>query len=153
MHPNVESFLKRPKGTFAGGEWREGRATFPTFNPATGERLAEVVQGSPEDVDAAVRAARKAFPAWAATLPAQRSRLLYQLAEAVEAHAEELAELETLDNGKPLREAAKGDVPLAVEHFRYYAGWPTKLGGRTVPVSIPGALNYTVREPLGVVGA
>jgi acyl-CoA reductase-like NAD-dependent aldehyde dehydrogenase len=153
MHPNVEAFLKRPKGVFAGGQWREGRATFPTFNPATGERLAEVVRGSPEDVDAAVRAARRAFPAWAAMLPAQRSRLLYQLAEAIEAHAEELAELETLDNGKPLREAAKGDVPLAVEHFRYYAGWPTKLGGRTVPVSIPGALNYTVREPVGVVGA
>lgn len=153
MHPNVESFLKRPKGLFIGGEWRDGQSRFPTANPATGEVLAEVVQGSPADVDAAVRAARRAFAGWAAATPAQRSRWLYRLADAVEARAAEIAELETLDTGKPLREASKGDVPLAIEHLRYYAGWPTKFGGRTVPVSIPGVVNYTVREPVGVVGA
>ncbi|HWG84906.1 MAG TPA: aldehyde dehydrogenase family protein [Deinococcales bacterium] len=153
MNPNVQAFLQRPKGIFVAGEWREVPESFSTFNPATGERLAEVGQAGEAEVDAAVRAARAAFPAWAAMLPAQRARLIYRLADAIEANAAELAEIEVLDNGKPLKEAARGDLPLAAEHFRYYAGWPTKICGKTVPVSITGVLNYTLREPVGVVGA
>lgn len=105
------------------------------------------------DVDKAVKAARKAFDQgeWRTMSPASRSRLMYKLADLMEEHKTELAQLETLDNGKPINETTNGDIPLAIEHMRYYTGWCTKITGQTIPVS--GAyFNYTRHEPVGVVG-
>ena len=142
-------------GLFIGGEWvgaQEG-ATFATLNPATGEPLAEVAEGRAGDVGAAVAAARGALAdrRWAGLDAADRGTLLWRFADAIEARADELARLETLDNGKPIREA-QIDVRMTVDVMRYYAGWATKLEGETIPVR-GNVLNYTLREPVGVVGA
>jgi aldehyde dehydrogenase (NAD+)/phenylacetaldehyde dehydrogenase len=127
--------------------------TFETVNPATGERLANVAEAGPEDIDLAVRAAREAFDRgpWSRMGTAERSRLIYKLADLMEDHKQELAQLETLDNGKPIRETLNADVPLAIEHFRYYAGWATKIVGQTIPVQ-GNYFNYTRHEAVGVVG-
>ncbi|PYE55817.1 aldehyde dehydrogenase (acceptor) [Deinococcus yavapaiensis KR-236] len=138
---------------FIGGDWVTGGETFATLNPATGHVLARVVQSDAALIDQAVQAARVGHKTWANQTPASRARVLNKLADLISRHRDELSLLETLDNGKPLREAKGGDVPLAAEHFRYYAGWTTKFGGSTNPVSIPGMLNYTLREPIGVVAA
>ena len=128
-------------------------STFATIDPSTGRRIADVPQGGAEDVDRAVAAARSALEgAWGSMSPPSRAALIYALAELVEAHGEELAELEALDNGKPVGLAKVIDVRLAVEHLRYYAGWPTKISGQTVPVGQPGMHVYTRREPVGVCG-
>jgi len=142
-----------PHGHWIGGEQvpsADGR-TFETIDPATGESICEVAQGGPEDVDRAVRAARAAFEPWAKLSPSKRAGLIYALAELIKANLAELAELESLDNGKPLA-YAKGDVAAAVNHLRYYAGWPTKIEGETIPVSTPDVLCYTRKEPVGVCG-
>ncbi|HEX5520528.1 MAG TPA: aldehyde dehydrogenase family protein, partial [Longimicrobiaceae bacterium] len=140
---------------FIGGEWQDAASgrTFPTYNPATGEVLAEVAEADAADVDRAVRAARDAFEnsEWARIDAAERGRVLYRLADALEAHADEIARLETLNNGKPLREARRFDVAGAIDCFRYYAGWADKIEGETIPVSGP-FFNYTRREPVGVCG-
>jgi acyl-CoA reductase-like NAD-dependent aldehyde dehydrogenase len=155
--PAVSEFLAaQPKRLLIGGEWKmaaSGR-TFDTINPATGERLATVAEAGPDDVNLAVTAARQAFDGpWRKLRPSERARLLWRLADAVNGHEEELSQLETLDNGKPVRES-KIDMRGVAEHFRYHAGWCSKLQGSTIPVSLPGTyLNYTVREPVGVVGA
>ena len=146
-------FLERPPGLFIGGEWIADGERFPSLNPADGAVLAEVIQASGEQIDRGVAAARAAQPAWAGTAPARRQRILLRLADLIAGDIDQLARLETLDNGKPLAEASGGDVPLAAEHFRYYAGWVNKAGGRTVPVSLPATFNYTLREPVGVVAA
>ncbi len=139
-----------------GGQWVESASgrTFETFDPANGKVLARVAEGDCEDINRAVNAARKAFERgiWSRMLPAQRGRLLWRLAELIEQHADELALLETLDNGKPIKYSRSIDVKQAADHFRYFAGWATKLEGETIPVSIPNMLTYTLREPLGVVG-
>ncbi|WP_280204115.1 aldehyde dehydrogenase family protein [Nocardia farcinica] len=138
---------------FIDGEWRPGRAgTFATVDPATGKVITDVAQASTADVDDAVAAAARAYtaPSWAAMLPATRARLLNRLADLVEAHADELALLETTDQGQPLGVAAGISVPNAVEHLRYYAGWATKITGITAPLSIPDVDYRTRREPLGV---
>ncbi len=139
-----------------GGQWVESASgkTFETINPSTGEVLAKVVEGDSEDINRAVIAARKAFESgsWPKLTPSQRGRLLLKLADLIEQNAEELAQLETLDNGKPIRYSRAGDVPLTADHFRYFAGWATKLEGETIPVSIPNMFTYTLREPVGVVG-
>ena len=138
------------------GQWVEAASgkTFETLNPATGEVLARVAEGEAEDINRAVTAARKAFESgpWPKLTPSQRGRLLLKLADLIEQNTEELAQLETLDNGKPIRYSRGGDVPLTADHFRYFAGWATKLEGETIPVSIPNMFTYTLREPLGVVG-
>jgi acyl-CoA reductase-like NAD-dependent aldehyde dehydrogenase len=138
------------------GQWVEAASgkTFETFNPANGKVLAKVVEGGQEDINRAVIAARKAFEggAWPRMSPSQRGRLLWKLADLIEQNADELALLETLDNGKPIKYARSIDVPQAADHFRYFAGWATKLEGNTIPVSIPNMFTYTLREPLGVVG-
>lgn len=126
-------------------------ATFQTVDPATGEVLATLPVGTADDVDSAVRAARAAQPEWAALDPMRRTRLLIGLAEAIEAHADELAELESRDVGKPLAEAATRDVPFTAQTWLYYSGWPTKILGTTNPAN-PGVFSYALREPLGVVG-
>jgi phenylacetaldehyde dehydrogenase len=146
-----------------GGEWRPASSgvCFPTHDPATGRHLADLAQGNADDVDYAVAAARAAFEgsAWRGLTPALRGRLLWRIAEAIDAHADELAEIETLDQGKSLRTARFGEIPAAAEQFRYFAGFATKILGTTIPTSIgyqPAGKRlfaYTTREPIGVVAA
>jgi acyl-CoA reductase-like NAD-dependent aldehyde dehydrogenase len=153
--PAVETFLAREQKLLIGGQWISAASgeTFATLNPATGQPLTRCAAGDAEDIDRAVQAARAAFPAWAGLMPAQRERLLYRFADLMEAHKEELAQLETLDNGKPFNVAFNVEVNVAIGQMRFYAGLPTKLTGETYPVSSPGFLVYTRREPLGVCGA
>jgi acyl-CoA reductase-like NAD-dependent aldehyde dehydrogenase len=153
--PAVESFLNREQRLLIGGKWIPAASgdTFETFNPATGEPLCRVASGDSADVEAAVTAAEAAFDDWAALLPAQRERLLHRFADLMEAHKDELAQLETLDNGKPYRVAYNVEVNVAIGQMRYYAGLPTKLKGETYAVSSPGFHVYTRREPLGVCAA
>ncbi len=136
-------------------EWEDASSggTFPTINPATGELIAEVSRGAAEDVDRAVEAARHAMASqeWGRIDPHARSRLLFRLADLIEAHGDELGALETRDNGKPYFEARRIDVPSTVGVFRYFAGMADKIFGETIPVAGP-FLNYTLREPVGVVG-
>ena len=142
-----------PHGHWIGGEQAPSAdgLSFETVDPATGESICEVAYGGPEDVDRAVRAAREAFEPWAGLAASKRAGLIYTLAELIKANLPELAELESLDNGKPVA-YAKGDIAAAVNHLRYYAGWPTKIEGETIPVSTPDVLCYTRREPVGVCG-
>jgi acyl-CoA reductase-like NAD-dependent aldehyde dehydrogenase len=144
-----------PQGLLIGDEFAgsaEGR-TFETIDPATGETICEVAYAGAEDVDRAVKAAQAALEGkWATGPAAKREALMHRLADLVEEHAEELAQLEALDNGKPVSIAAKVDLPLAIAHFRYYAGWPTKIEGETIPVATPGMFVYTRKEPVGVCG-
>jgi len=159
VNPEVHQFIRgRSRRMLIDGKWVEAASgkTLTTYNPATEEPLAEVPAGDKEDVDRAVRAARRAFESgpWRRMTPSERGRALWKLADLIEARTEEFAQLETLDNGKPLTVARAADIPLVVDHFRYYAGWATKVEGETIPVSMPGQrfLNYTLREPVGVVG-
>jgi len=128
--------------------------TFITLNPATEEPLCAVAEAGAEDVDRAVKAARAAFESgpWPKMKPAERQRMLFRLGDLILAHGDELARLETLDNGKPIFESRQIDVPMVANCFHYFAGWATKLGGETLPVN-PAFFTYTLREPLGVVGA
>ncbi|HEV2785842.1 MAG TPA: aldehyde dehydrogenase family protein, partial [Solirubrobacteraceae bacterium] len=139
-------FATGPHGHLIGGERcpsADGR-TFTTVDPSTGRPIADVPQGGSEDVDRAVRAARSALDGrWGSMTAPKRAARLYALAELVEGHADELAQLEALDNGKPVRLAKVVDVRLAAEHLRYYAGWPTKIVGQTIPVGQPGMHVYT----------
>ncbi|HCO02168.1 MAG TPA: betaine-aldehyde dehydrogenase [Actinobacteria bacterium] len=142
------------RGHLIGGEWTQPAdgATFDTLDPSTGLPLASVAAGSAEDVDRAVRAARAALPAWERFDPMDRTRLLLRLAELIERNTDELAELESRDVGKPIREARSRDLPTVVRTWLYAAGWPTKILGTTNPAD-PGVFTYTLREPVGVVGA
>src|ERR1022692_2360874 len=161
MHNRVQEFVSRPRKMFIDGKWVEAASgkTFPTYNPATGEVLAQIAEGDREDIDRAVKAARRAFESgpWHEMTPSQRGRLIWKLGDLLEQHLEEFAELESVDNGKPISVARAADVPLAAELFRYMAGWATKLEGTSIPLSVPytpGAFyhTYTIREPVGVVG-
>jgi aldehyde dehydrogenase (NAD+) len=138
-----------------GGKWVESRSGkhFATVNPATEEVIAEVAEGDAEDIDLAVRAARQAFESgpWRTMDARDRGRLLDRLADLIETHIDDLARLETLDNGKPIGESRQGDLPLVLDCFRYYAGWADKLTGQTVPVR-GNYFCYTRREPMGVAG-
>ncbi|MFL5895151.1 MAG: aldehyde dehydrogenase family protein [Thermoleophilaceae bacterium] len=144
-----------PHGLLIGGEFTaaaDGR-TFETIDPATGEAICEVAYAGSDDVDRAVTAASAALEGKWATGPAvKREALMHRLADLLEQNADELAELEALDNGKPVAIASKVDVPLAIAHFRYYAGWPTKIEGETIPVATPNMFVYTRKEPVGVCG-
>lgn len=155
LKEKVEKFLSGKKKLYINGEFVESKSqkTFDSYNPATGEVLAAVFEAEAEDIDLAVKAARQAFDEgpWSKMSAAERSRLMYKLADLMEEHREELAQLETLDNGKPIRETTNADIPLAIEHMRYYAGWSTKIVGQTIPVSGP-YFNYTRHEAVGVVG-
>jgi phenylacetaldehyde dehydrogenase len=161
LEPSVSSFVSQKRKMMIGGKWIDSASgkTFPTFNPATGEVLSQVAEGDREDIDRAVKAARAAFESgpWSKITPSERGRLIWKLADLLEKHTEEFAQIESLDNGKPLKVARVADVPLAVDMFRYMAGWATKIEGNTIPISVPYApgakfLAYTVREPIGVVG-
>jgi acyl-CoA reductase-like NAD-dependent aldehyde dehydrogenase len=157
LQPGTVGFLQsHPKKLLIGGEWVAAASgeIFATYNPATGQELARVALAGVEDVDRAVQAARLAFEGgpWSQMSGEERGRLLNLVADLVEKYADELAELETLDNGKPIRISRAGDIPMAVRHLRYYAGWAGKIEGSTIPVSHPNQFVYTRREPMGVVG-
>ncbi|GAA1870081.1 aldehyde dehydrogenase family protein [Myceligenerans crystallogenes] len=155
--PAVTSFLSSPKQLLIDGEWADaadGR-TFATVNPATEETLVQVARASADDADRAVAAARKAFEdrsPWSRMTPRERSHLLWRIGDLIDERTEEFAQLESLDNGKSLT-SARGDVGVAAELFRYFAGWATKMEGTTIPMSVPGRdfHAYTRREPIGVV--
>lgn len=155
----VSRFLTQEHGLLIGGRFVPAASgeSFEVENPATETTIARVAKGGAEDVQRAVAAARKALEdrAWQRMNPSQRGQLLWRLADAIDARADEFAQLESLDNGKPLAVARAADVALTVDHFRYYAGWATKIEGETIPInSGDGAryLDYTLREPVGVVG-
>ncbi|MDU0670468.1 aldehyde dehydrogenase family protein [Pseudomonas aeruginosa] len=161
IDPSVSAFLRSPHGLLIDGESGPARsgADMPLYDPATGAELARVARAGAEDVDRAVAAARRAFEGnWAGQRPADRERLLLRLAERIEAHGEQLAQLETLNNGKSINLSRALEVGASVEFIRYMAGWATKIEGRSLDLSIaavPGARYraYTVPEPVGVVGA
>ncbi len=159
--PGVTDFLSRPRKMLINDQWVESISgkTFPVYNPADGKEIAQVAEGDAKDIDVAVKAARAAFQTgpWRRMTASDRGRLLWKLGDLIDAHLDEFAQLEALDNGKPLTVARAADVPLAAELFRYMAGWTTKLEGNTIPLSVPytpGARYhaYTEREPVGVVG-
>ncbi len=158
----VKAFLASPKKLFIDGDWVDSRSgkTFDVTDPSCNRVIASVAEGQAEDVDRAVAAARRAFEdsEWSRMKPVDRERLIHRLADLIEEHADTIAELEALDNGKSIVMARHVDVKLAVEVYRYMAGWPTKIEGQTLPMS--GALipdqtfvGYSLREPVGVVGA
>ncbi len=157
----VKQFVGETRKMLIEGKWVDAASgkTFEVYNPATGEVLAHVAEGDKEDIDRAVSAARKAFTRgpWHQMTPSERGRLVWKLADLLEAHADEFAQLEALDNGKSVIVAKVADVALAVDIFRYMAGWATKIEGNTIPLShvtAPGAkyFAYTLHEPIGVVG-
>jgi phenylacetaldehyde dehydrogenase len=158
----VHDFVTTPRQLFIDGKLVDAKAgrTFKTLNPASGETLATVAEGDTMDVDLAVRAARRAFDTgpWGQMTASDRGRIIWRIGDLITEHLEEFAELETLDNGKPLSVARAADVPLAAELFRYMAGWATKIEGNTISLSVPYAAPgsqfhaYTLREPIGVVG-
>lgn len=159
MDPKVTGYVGRTHKMLINGKWVDAASgkTFPTYNPATGEVLSNIAEGDKEDINRAVKAARAAFETgpWSKISPSARSRMIWKLADLLEEHLEEFAQLESLDNGKPLKIARVADVPLAVDCFRYFAGWATKIEGNTIPFSgAPKGMffAYTVREPVGVVG-
>jgi phenylacetaldehyde dehydrogenase len=158
---HVTRFTAERKKLLIDGDWVEAKSeqTFQTFDPATGNLLAECARGDEVDVDRAVKAARRAFETgpWPRMTASERGRLIWKLGDLLLENLEEIAQLETLDNGKPLAVTRVADVPLAADLFHYMAGWTTKIEGNTIPVSVPYTpgtkyLAYTLREPVGVVG-
>ena len=155
----VASFIGRKQKLLINGKWVDAASgkTFASYNPATGEVLATIAEGSQEDINRAVIAARAAFETgpWSKMPPAGRAKLIWKLADLLEKHAEEFAQLESLDNGKPLTIARVADLPLSIEHIRYHAGWATKIEGRAFSLAMQPSSRfhtYTMREPVGVVG-
>src|SRR5579862_4563876 len=138
------------------GEWVETSKTFDTINPATEEVITQIASANSQDVDGAVSAARKAFDdrsgPWRKMSASERGRLIWKLADLLEKNIDEFAELETLDNGKPIFESRYVDMPMVCDVLRYYAGWASKIHGETI-TSRADAFTYTLREPVGVVGA
>jgi phenylacetaldehyde dehydrogenase len=154
-------FKPSPRALLINGKFEEAESgkTFDTLNPASGEVLASVAEGDAHDIDRAVRAARRAFEQgpWSRMTPSERGRIMHKIGDLITEHADELAELDCLDNGKALSVARAADVPLAADLFWYMAGWASKLNGGTINPSVPympGAEfhAYTLREPVGVVG-
>jgi acyl-CoA reductase-like NAD-dependent aldehyde dehydrogenase len=141
---------------FIGGEWQDAQSgkRFPVVNPANEEVVAEVAAAEEADVDRAVAAARRAFDSgpWTQMAPSDRASLLWKLGDLLARHAGEMAELETAQTGKTLFDSGKIEIPMAIEVFRYYAGWATKIHGETLP-SRPSAFTFTLKEPIGVVAA
>ena len=159
----ARDFLRKPGRLLIDGEWVEAASgkTFETLNPATEESLGRVAHGAAEDIELAVAAARRCFDDersdWRRMTPSERGKVIHRIGDLIERHADELAVLETLDNGKPLTVAKAADVALAADLFHYMSGWTTKIEGHTIPISAvtsPGSefLAYTRKEPVGVVG-
>ncbi|MDQ3232730.1 MAG: aldehyde dehydrogenase family protein [Pseudobdellovibrionaceae bacterium] len=160
VHSTVRSFLSQPHQLLINGQWQPaaGGKTFDVENPANGDTITQVAHGGAADIDRAVQAAREAFGGpWSKISASERGRLLWKLAELIDRNADELAQLESLDNGKPMTVSRAADVPLAADIFRYMAGWTTKISGKTFPISVPYTpgseyFAYTTKEPIGVVG-
>ncbi|HEY3899934.1 MAG TPA: aldehyde dehydrogenase family protein [Chthoniobacter sp.] len=161
LTPNVRRFLSGSKQLLIDGEWMDAASgkTFSVFDPATGETIAQVAEGEAEDINHAVAAARHSFDkgTWRNLMPTERGRILWHIGDMILDHLDEFAQLEALDNGKPVGVARVADVPLAADMFHYMAGWATKIEGNTIPISVPYApgakyFAYTLREPIGVVG-
>ena len=156
---NVSTYVAKARPMLINGKWvgAVSGKTFPTYNPSTGEVLAHVAEGDKEDINRAVAAARVAFQKgspWKKLTPSERGRLMWKLADLMEKRTEEFAQLESLDQGKPVTIARVADVPISIDQIRYYAGWATKIEGNTISISSHGGqfLAYTLREPIGVVG-
>ena len=145
--------FEKEYGLLIGGQWvsAENKAVFDTFNPATGELLSSCANASVNDVDRAVKAAQEAFKTWSKTSPQDRAQLLLKAADLIDVHASELAEIETRDNGKPLRETTLVDVPLSSDHFRYFAGCLRADEGSAVMIDND-TMSIVLHEPIGVVG-
>ncbi|MEQ8800062.1 MAG: aldehyde dehydrogenase family protein [Salinisphaeraceae bacterium] len=161
LESSVQDFISKPRNMFIGGQWvaAESGETFEVYNPSTDEVIAHVQSAGKADVDKAVKAARKAFEdgPWGKMAPAERQRIVWKIGDLIMEHQEELAQLESLDNGKPITIARAADVPLSAEMFQYMAGWATKLNGETISPTIPYAPgaewhSYLKREPIGVCG-
>jgi phenylacetaldehyde dehydrogenase len=161
LDKRVDAFVSTTRQLFIDGQWVDAASgeTFETTNPATGETLATVAAGDVSDIDRAVRAARRAFEdgPWGRLTPSDRGRIIWKIGDLILDHLDELAQLETLDNGKPYSVARVADVPLAADLFHYMAGWATKIEGNSINISVPYAPGanfhaYTMREPIGVVG-
>ncbi len=161
LAPSVQQFLATDHTMLINGNWVTALSgqTFSTVNPATGETLCQIPEGQQGDIDLAVQSARRAFDqgAWRKLTASERGKLIWKLADLMESRLEDFAQLESLDNGKPVAIARVADVPLAIDLFRYMAGWATKIEGNTIPISVPYAPGaqfhaYTLREPVGVVG-
>ena len=160
IHSRVQEFLGKPRKMFIDGKWVESASgkTFPTYNPATGEVMAQVAEGDREDIERAVKAARKAFDSgpWRICRPRSAAGLSGSSATCSNSIWKNSRRSRVLDNGKPLAVARVADVPLAVDLFRYMAGWATKIEGNTIPISAGSKQvkfhAYTLREPVGVVG-
>jgi phenylacetaldehyde dehydrogenase len=159
--PEVTAWLKRPKHNLIGGRWvpSSSRQEFDVLNPADGTLLARVPDSGEEDINRAVESARRTFEnsPWRRMTPSERGKVLWRVGDLLLKHADEIAELESLDNGKPRAVARVADVPLAADLFHYMAGWATKIEGNTIPISVPYAPGarfhaFTMREPIGVVG-
>ena len=150
---NARAFVTGPHPLLIGDQRpqaADGR-TFATLDPSSGREIAQIAHAGSADIDAAVGSARAAFEGWASAPALERERLLFALAQAVESHAKELAQIESLDNGKPVKLAQLVDVRGTASHLRYFAGWPTKIEGAVLPVAAgPGMHCYTRREPVGV---
>ncbi len=157
----AQNFLRGAKKNLIDGKWLPAASgeTFEVFNPATGEVIAHCASGGAEDINRAVAAARRAFESsgWRRMTPSERGKMIWRLGDLILANADELAELESIDNGKPRAVARVADVPLAADLFHYMAGWATKIEGTTIPISVPYAPGarfhaFTLREPVGVIG-
>jgi phenylacetaldehyde dehydrogenase len=157
----VAQFMATPRKLLIDGKWLAAASerTFEVKNPANGATIARAAEGDKADIDAAVRAARRAFESgpWPAMTPSERSKILWRIGDLISKYTDELAELESLDNGKPKAVARAADVPLAADIFQYMAGWCTKIEGKTIPLSVPYTPgvqyhSYTRPEPIGVVG-
>src|SRR3954466_14928648 len=160
VNETVSKFIATPRKMLINGKWVDAVSgkTFPTYDPSTGKEMAYVAEGDAADINLAVSAARNAFEkgAWRKMTASERGRLIWKLGDLLEKYIEEFAQLESLDNGKPVGVARAADVPLAVDLFRYMAGWATKIEGNTIPLNVPYTpkakyLAYTLREPVGVV--
>jgi phenylacetaldehyde dehydrogenase len=154
----LAGWLSKPRRHLINGRWVGSASgkTFDVFNPADGSLIARVAEGDAEDINRAVSAARRAFESgpWPRMTPSERGKLLWRIGDLILQHGDELAELESIDNGKPRAVARVADIPLAADLFHYMAGWATKIEGHTIALSIPNSQfhAFTLREPVGVVG-
>ena len=163
LKSNAQNWLPEPKKLFIGGKWVDAISgkTFDVLDPSTGKVIAAVAAGEKEDIDLAVKAARKAFDGekWSGMTTSQRGLVIHKIGDLILENVAEFAELESLDNGKPITISTAADVPLSADLFHYMSGWATKIEGNTIPISTSGIyapgtnfLSYTLREPVGVIG-
>ena len=156
LDPKVAAFIGGQHGMLIDGQWRPAASgkTLDVVDPSSGRVMAAVPAGDKADVDLAVRAARQAFEgAWSRMVPAERAKLIWKLADLIDANRDLLAVVNSYENGKPIGDSRNGEVPFTAETFRYYAGWATKINGETMTINAPGDWHaYTRREPVGVVG-